>query len=52
MSEINEKPKSCFECEYFEKISEITVFPSLCEKNWIWPECHGDYGGKKEKEGS
>lgn len=47
--EKTEKPISCFECEYFGVISEITVFPSLCEKNWLWFDCHGNYGVKKER---
>ena len=41
------KPSSCKECGNLG-ISELTVFPSLCKRNYLWFECGGKFGYKQE----
>jgi len=50
-----EKPKDCFECVYFGENGEHILsgkahFPSLCEKDWLWFNCNGEYGVRKGNE--
>ncbi len=48
----HKKPKDCGECAHFGIISVSTIFPSLCERNYLWFQCGGNFGYIKEKEDS
>ena len=43
------KPEHCKECGNFG-VTKITMFPSLCKRNYLWFQCGGKFGYKKERE--
>lgn len=42
------QPKSCHECTN-QGISDITIFPSICKINYLFFQCGGKLGYKKEE---
>lgn len=37
------KPLHCGECGN-QGVSDITTFPSLCKRNYLWFQCNGEFG--------